>query len=95
MAVSLNNLGANLRRLGQQEAALEALSEAVTLYEQLAERQPEAFESKLAIARKNLRNLVEKKGASSAPPPAASDPPDPIARLTEHAVRAREWPGRE
>ncbi|HEX5747129.1 MAG TPA: tetratricopeptide repeat protein [Archangium sp.] len=50
----LNNLGNRLSELGRREEALEAASEAVGVYQVLAERDPDAFRPDLAMSLNNL-----------------------------------------
>ncbi len=66
LAVSLNNLGIHLGKLGQREAALKATREAVDSYRELAEPRPDAFLPELATSLNNLGNGLSELGQREA-----------------------------
>jgi tetratricopeptide (TPR) repeat protein len=62
LAAALGNLGIRLSKLGRPEEALEAATEAVQLYRQLAENGPDTFQPDLAMALNNLMGLHQLAG---------------------------------
>ncbi|WP_233261617.1 tetratricopeptide repeat protein [Vitiosangium sp. GDMCC 1.1324] len=58
----LNNLGASLSALGRREEALEATREAVDVYRELAQRNPDAFRPYLAGSLNNLGAMLSELG---------------------------------
>ncbi len=59
---SLNNLGIRLSELGRREEALAATQEAVEIYRQLAQANPQAFLPNLARSLNNLGNRLSALG---------------------------------
>lgn len=56
---SLNNLAVHLRAIGEQDAALEVLHDAIDLRRRLADHQPDAFLADLASSLNNQAMLLE------------------------------------
>ncbi|MEU9688109.1 tetratricopeptide repeat-containing serine protease family protein [Amycolatopsis japonica] len=66
LALRLNNLANRLGDLGRHEAGLEAITEAVEIYRQLAEQRPDAFRPYLASSLNNLANRLGDLGRHEA-----------------------------
>ncbi|MDC0722498.1 tetratricopeptide repeat protein [Nannocystis bainbridge] len=62
----LNNLGNRQSEVGQREAALASTAEAVRIYEELAKRNPDAFQPDLAMSLNNLGNRQGEVGQREA-----------------------------
>ena len=62
LAMSLNNLSADLSALGRREEALAASEEAVKIYRELAASQPDAFLPNVAMSLNNLGNRLSNIG---------------------------------
>jgi tetratricopeptide (TPR) repeat protein len=86
LARCLNNLATRLSRLGEREAALDAIQNAVTLYRGLADDDPDTFTPTLAGALLNLASRLEAVGRLGS----ALDAADESCRL--HRVLAADRP---
>ena len=64
-AAYLNNISVDPGRLGRREAALEYIQEAIEIRRDLAENQPEAFRSHLAVSLNNLSARLSDLGRKS------------------------------
>jgi tetratricopeptide (TPR) repeat protein len=65
-AGQLNNLSVRLSDLGQREAALAAIEEAVTIRRELTAARPDAFRPDLALSLNNLSNRLSDLGQRAA-----------------------------
>ncbi|MCY1060018.1 tetratricopeptide repeat protein [Nannocystis sp. SCPEA4] len=75
--MSLNNLGNRQSEVGQREAALASAAEAVRIYEELAKRNPKAFQPDLAMSLNNLGIRQSEAGQREAALASAAEAFDP------------------
>jgi tetratricopeptide (TPR) repeat protein/nucleoside phosphorylase len=80
----LNNLGNMLSEQGRREEALDATSQATTLYRDLAKRNPEAFRPALAMNVNNLGNMLSELGRRDEALKAAEEAVKLYRELVQH-----------